>query len=84
MSSYTEAVALGDSLSQSGPVSKQLVPVVNALIAKAKEEKPDSVSLTALPMLEANSVGYADIDSASLKSLMAVVAAALYEGPAFA
>ena len=80
MSSYSEAVALHDSLPPTGAVAGQLVPAVNALLAAAKEQNPDSISVAAFRPIAENTFGYADIDSAGLRTMMAVVAAALKPG----
>ncbi len=78
MSAYSEAIALLDALPRTGRVPWEIGKVYNALLAAAKQEKPDSISLGALDPLERNTLGFAgNITAESLRAMVAVVAAAL-------
>jgi hypothetical protein len=78
MSAYSEAVALQEALPRTGSVPWEIGKVYNALLAAAKQERPESISLAALDPLERNSVGFAgNVTAESLRTMLAVVAAAL-------
>jgi hypothetical protein len=78
VSAYTEATALEDALPRTGSVPWEIAKVYNALLAAAKQEMPDSISLSALDPLERNAVGFAvNVTAESLRVMVAVVAAAL-------
>jgi hypothetical protein len=82
MSAYSEAIALQDALPRTGSVPWEIGKVYNALLAAAKQEKPDSISLAALDPLERNTVGFAgNVTAESLRTMVAVVAAALKPPP---
>jgi len=51
MSAYSEAIALEDALPRTGSVPWEIGKVYNALLAAAKREQPDSISLGALDPL---------------------------------
>ena len=78
VSAYSEAIALQDALPRTGSVPWEIGKVYNALLAAAKQEKPDSISLGALDPLERNAVGFAgNVTAESLRTMVAVVSAAL-------
>ena len=84
MSAYSEAIALQDALPRTGRVPWDIGKGYNALLAAAKLEKPDSISLGALDPLERNAVGFAgNVTAESLRAMVAVVAAALKPPPSF-
>src|ERR1019366_6640088 len=59
MAADSEAIALQDALPRAGGVPWEIGKVYNALLAAAKHEKPDSISLAALDPLERNAIGFA-------------------------
>jgi hypothetical protein len=82
VSAYSEAIALQDALPRTGSVPWEIGKVYNALLAAAKQEKPDSISLGALDPLERNAVGFAgNVTAESLRTMVAVVSAALKPPP---
>ena len=86
VSAYSEAIALQDSLPRTGSVSWELGKVYNVLLAAAKKEQPDSISLGALePVKSGRMTGQIENMSAeSLRAMVAVVAAALKPSPSIA
>jgi hypothetical protein len=86
VSAYSEAIALQDGLPRTGSVSWELGKVYNALLAAAKKEQPDSISLGALePVTSGRMTGQIEnISAESLRAMVAVVAAALKPPPSIA
>jgi hypothetical protein len=78
VSTYSEALALQESLPKTGAVPWELAKVYNALLAAAKKHNPGSVALGALEPLEQNAFGRVpNVTADSLRTMVAVVAAAL-------
>ena len=78
VSAYTEALALQHSLPMTGPVPWEIGRIYNALLVAAKREAPDSISLAVLEPLTRNTMGsVSGVTAESLRTILAVVAAAL-------